>query len=119
MLFRAAKVDFGEWIYVCNSPEDASLVLCLAKQMSELYDVMITVIVLGDNAGFGAANNIAIEHAASDRIFIFNPDVYPMHSHAPLLQKGAERRRPRLNPVGRPPILRRPQPDAFGHVCDG
>ena len=87
MLFRAAKVDFGEWIYVCNSPEDASLVLCLAKQMSELYDVMITVIVLGDNAGFGAANNIAIEHAASKRIFIVNPDVYPMHSHAPLLQK--------------------------------
>jgi GT2 family glycosyltransferase len=87
LLFRAAKVDFGEWIYVCNSPEDASLVLCLAKEMSELYDVMITVIVLGDNAGFGAANNIAIEHAASDRIFIINPDVHPLHSHAPLLQR--------------------------------
>jgi GT2 family glycosyltransferase len=87
MLFRAAKVDFGEWIYVCNSPEDAELVLCLAKQMSELYDVMITVIVLGDNAGFGAANNIAIEHAASDRIFIMNPDVYPLRQHAPLLQQ--------------------------------
>ena len=87
MLFRAAKLDFGEWIYVCNSPEDASLVLCLAKQMSELYDVMITVIVLGDNAGFGAANNIAIEHAASDRIFIINPDVYPLQSYAPLLQR--------------------------------
>ena len=23
MLFNAEKVDFGEWIYVCNSPEDA------------------------------------------------------------------------------------------------
>jgi GT2 family glycosyltransferase len=87
MLFRAAKLDFGEWIYVCNSPEDASVVLCLAKQMSELYDVMITVIVLGDNAGFGAANNVAIEHAASDRIFIINPDVYPLPSHAPLLRQ--------------------------------
>ena len=87
MLFRAAKVGFGEWIYVCNSPEDASLVLCLAKQMSDLYDVTITVIVLGDNAGFGAANNIAIEHAASDRIFIINPDVYPLRNHAPLLQR--------------------------------
>jgi len=87
MLFKAAKVDFGEWIYVCNSPEDASLVLCLAKQMSELYDVMITIIVLGDNAGFGAANNIAVEHAASDRIFVINPDVYPMNGHASLLQR--------------------------------
>ena len=87
MLFRAANVGIGEWIYVCNSPEDASLVLCLAKQMSDLYDVMITVIILGDNAGFGAANNVAIEHATSDRIFIFNPDVYPMRSQAPLLQQ--------------------------------
>jgi GT2 family glycosyltransferase len=87
LLFRAAKLDFGEWIYVCNSPEDANLVLCLAKQMSELYDVMITVIVLGDNAGFGAANNIAIKHASSDRIFIINPDVYPLPSHASLLQE--------------------------------
>ena len=87
MLFRSMNVDFGEWIYVCNSPEDASFVLCLAKQMSELYDVMITVIVLGDNAGFGAANNIAVEHAAGERIFIINPDVYPMHGHASLLQQ--------------------------------
>ena len=87
LLFKSMNVDFGEWIYVCNSPEDASIVLCLAKQMSELYDVMITVIVLGDNAGFGAANNIAIEHAASERIFIINPDVYPMHKYASLLQR--------------------------------
>lgn len=87
MLFRAAKLDFGEWIYVCNSPEDASHVLDLGKQMSELYDVMITVIVLGDNAGFGAANNIAIEHASSNRIFIINPDVYPLTNHASLLQR--------------------------------
>jgi GT2 family glycosyltransferase len=82
MLFRAAGIDFGEWIYVCNSPEDADEVLRYGRLMSDLYDVMITVIVLGDNAGFGAANNVAIAQAASDRIFIINPDVYPVAAHA-------------------------------------
>lgn len=87
LLFNAAKVDFGEWIYVCNSPEDASTVLRYARLISDLYDVMITVVVLGDNAGFGAANNIAIENAASDRIFITNPDVHVMPTYAKALQQ--------------------------------
>ncbi|MGJ4927604.1 galactosyltransferase-related protein [Bradyrhizobium sp. HKCCYLS2038] len=87
MLFRAAGIDFGEWIYVCNSPEDADEVLRYARLMSDLYDVMITVVVLGDNAGFGAANNVAIEHAASDRIFIMNPDVYPITAYARQMQE--------------------------------
>jgi GT2 family glycosyltransferase len=87
MLFRAANVDFGEWIYVCNSPEDADTVLRSARLMSELYDVMITVIVMGDNAGFGAANNVAIQYAASDRILIINPDVYPLAAHAAQLRQ--------------------------------
>jgi GT2 family glycosyltransferase len=86
VLFRSANIDFGEWIYVCNSPEDATTVLRYARQISALYDVMITVIVMGDNAGFGAANNVAIEQAASDRIFIINPDVYPLPVHAAALQ---------------------------------
>jgi GT2 family glycosyltransferase len=87
MLFRAAGIDFGEWIYVCNSPEDAGEVLRYARLMSDLYDLMITVVVLGDNAGFGAANNVAIEHAASDRIFIINPDVYPIPAYAAQMQE--------------------------------
>jgi GT2 family glycosyltransferase len=87
LLFRAANVDFGEWIYVCNSPEDACTVLRYARLISDLYDVMITVIVMADNAGFGAANNVAIAQAASDRIFIVNPDVYPLEAHAERLQQ--------------------------------
>ncbi len=81
VLFRQSGIDFGEWIYVCNSPEDASAVLRLARTVSDLYDVMITVIVMTDNVGFGAANNVAVGHAASDRIFVVNPDVYPLAPH--------------------------------------
>ncbi|MGN6411298.1 MAG: glycosyltransferase family 2 protein [Nitrobacter sp.] len=87
LLFRTAGIDFGEWIYVCNSPEDADEVLRYARLMSDLYDVMITVIVLGDNAGFGAANNVAIDHAASNRIFIINPDVYAVPAYARQMQQ--------------------------------
>jgi GT2 family glycosyltransferase len=87
MLFNKQGIDFGEWIYVCNSPEDGDEVLRYARLMSDLYDVMITVIVLGDNAGFGAANNVAIEHAASSRIFIINPDVYALPAYAAQMQQ--------------------------------
>ena len=87
LLFNSGRVDFGEWIYVCNSPEDASVVLSYARLMSDLYDVMITVIVMGDNAGFGAANNVAIEHAAGDRIFLINPDVHLFPAYAENLQQ--------------------------------
>jgi GT2 family glycosyltransferase len=87
LLFNAQKIDVGQWIYVCNSPEDADDVLRYARLMSDLYDVMISVIVLGDNAGFGAANNVAIGHAAGERIFLVNPDVFPLAGHAEALQQ--------------------------------
>lgn len=87
ILFRDANVDCGEWIYVCNSPEDAEVVMRQGELISKLYDVMITVVILGDNVGFGAANNIGVSHAASDRIFVINPDVYPIPAHAALLQR--------------------------------
>ena len=35
LLFKAAKVDFGEWIFVCNSPEDADSVLRYARLISK------------------------------------------------------------------------------------
>jgi GT2 family glycosyltransferase len=80
MLFRAAGVDFGEWIYVCNSPEDGEAALRLGRAMSELYDVAITVVVMADNVGFGAANNIGVEAAQSQNIYVVNPDVFPLRS---------------------------------------
>jgi GT2 family glycosyltransferase len=87
LLFKTAGIDIGEWIYVVNSPEDAGDVLRYARLMSDLYDVMITVIVMGDNAGFGAANNVAIGRAAGKRIFLVNPDVFPLAAHIEPLQQ--------------------------------
>lgn len=92
VLFRQQGIDFGEWIYVCNSPEDASTVLRLSRLVSDLYDVMITAIIMTDNVGFGAANNVAIGHAASENIYIINPDVFPLPGHTAAVRDALENR---------------------------
>jgi GT2 family glycosyltransferase len=91
MLFKSMGIDFGEWVYVCNSPEDAKDVLRTARAMSELYDVMITVVVMTDNVGFGAGNNVGVSCAASDNIFIVNPDIFPLQFATKLLRRALER----------------------------
>ena len=92
ILFRQQGIDAGEWIYVCNSPEDAEAVMRLGRMVSDLYDLMITVIVMPDNVGFGAANNAAVAEAASETIYLLNPDVYPVPGHAAALHATLERR---------------------------
>ena len=91
VLFLQHGIDFGEWIYVCNSPEDAETALRLGRVIADLYDVMITIIVMGDNVGFGEANNVAISHAAGAAIYIVNPDVYPIPAYTELLRSTLER----------------------------
>ena len=93
LLFREMGVDFGEWIYVCNSPADGTAALRLARTMADLYDVMITVVVMTDNVGFGAANNVAVSLAKSDSIYIINPDVFPLARDAKILRRALDERR--------------------------
>ncbi len=94
VLFRSAGIDFGEWIYVCNSPADAQAALRYARLISDLWDVSISVILVNDNVGFGAANNLAVAAAASDTIVLVNPDVYPIAEYAALLKEGFVREKP-------------------------
>ena len=91
VLFLQHGIDFGEWIYVCNSSEDAEAALRLGRVIADLYDVMITIIVMGDNVGFGEANNVAISQAAGTAIYIVNPDVYPVPAYTDLLRSTLER----------------------------
>ena len=92
MLFRNMGIDFGEWIFVCNSPEDARDVLRIAKLISDLYDLTITVVAMTDNVGFGAANNVGISFARSDSIYIVNPDVFAMNSQTGPLTRALDER---------------------------
>ncbi|HVH82508.1 MAG TPA: hypothetical protein VM782_24140, partial [Stellaceae bacterium] len=66
-----------EFVFVSNSPELAERLVKEATMASRIYNVAITLVILPSNAGFGAANNVAVKHARSKRILIVNPDVFP------------------------------------------
>ena len=70
-------IENYEFIYVCNSPELAEPLLREAHISSSTYNIDQTLIILPDNAGFGAANNAAANFARTDRVLIVNPDVFP------------------------------------------
>ena len=66
-----------ELVYVSNSPEMAERLLKEARAARQVYGLTQTIVLLPGNAGFGAANNVAVNHARSDRLLIVNPDVFP------------------------------------------
>ena len=70
-------IENYEFIYICNSPELAEPLLRDARIAASAYDIDQTVVILPDNAGFGAANNAAVNFAQTDRVLVVNPDVFP------------------------------------------
>jgi GT2 family glycosyltransferase len=77
MFSAQAGIGAYEFIYVVNSFWIAEAVLKEARRAARIYGLDITVVVLAGNAGFGAANNVGADYAASDRLLIVNPDVFP------------------------------------------
>jgi GT2 family glycosyltransferase len=71
-------IDDYEFIYVSNSPELSERLLRDARMSAKIYGLDLTVVLLPNNAGFGAANNAAVRFAGSDRVLIVNPDVFPL-----------------------------------------
>jgi GT2 family glycosyltransferase len=69
-----------EFIYVCNSPDLAERLLRDARIGSFVHGTRQTLVLLAGNAGFGAANNVAVNYAGSDRILAVNPDVFPLQA---------------------------------------
>jgi GT2 family glycosyltransferase len=66
-----------EYIYVSNSPELTEILEKEARNCARIYGISIVLVCLPDNAGFGAANNLAARFARSARLMITNPDVFP------------------------------------------
>ena len=84
-------LDGYEFVYVSNSPEISEALLKEAYSANRIYGLPSTVVILSGNAGFGAANNVAVRHAQSDRVLIVNPDVFPRNrtwaqQHSDLLE---------------------------------
>ena len=73
---QAGARDY-EFIYVCNSQTLAEVLLRDAAIAQLAYGLDITLILLGANAGFAAANNLGAAHARANRLIFMNPDVFP------------------------------------------
>jgi GT2 family glycosyltransferase len=71
-------IEDYEFVYVSNSPELAEPLLQEARMCAKTYGVNLTVVLLAGNAGFGAANNVAVAASQSSRTLIVNPDVFPL-----------------------------------------
>ena len=70
-------IEDYEFIYVSNSPELGETLLREAKIGTSVYGINQVVMILPGNAGFGAANNIALSAMRSARVMNVNPDVFP------------------------------------------
>jgi GT2 family glycosyltransferase len=86
-------IEDYEFVYVSNSPELGEALLRDARIGSRTHGIAQTVMVLGGNAGFGAANNAALRAMRSDRVLIVNPDVFPLDAdwaarHTALVEDG-------------------------------
>jgi hypothetical protein len=64
-------------VYVSNSPEFAEKLMKDMRTGTQVYGLTQTLVLLPGNAGFGTANNVAVNYASTDRILIVNPDVFP------------------------------------------
>ena len=70
-------IEDYEFIYVINSPELIEP-LCREARIAEMvYGLSQTLVMQPGNAGFGAANNVAVQFAQSNRLLCVNPDVFP------------------------------------------
>ncbi len=86
-----ANAGAYEFIYVCNSPELTEALQREARIAARIYGLSQTLVYLPGNAGFGAANNVAVQQARSNRLLIVNPDVFPRdpnwtQTHSALIQ---------------------------------
>ena len=91
---RCEGIEDYELVFVCNSPELAEIVARDAEICAGIYGIPQTVVLLAGNAGFGGANNVATQAAASKRLIVMNPDVFPYDldwakKHTALIESGS------------------------------
>ncbi len=87
-------IEDYEFVFVCNSPEIAETIVRDAEICASVYGLQQTLVLLAGNAGFGGANNAAVQAARSGRIVALNPDVFPYdlgwaRKHSELIETGA------------------------------
>ena len=66
-----------EVLYILDDPSMTEAARSLAKDMAIITSQPFSLLLLSRNLGFGAANNLAVEHATSDKLVLLNSDVMP------------------------------------------
>jgi GT2 family glycosyltransferase len=76
-LWQDPEICASELIYVLDSPELAEPLTRLAAGLHELYGLPFKVATLNRNAGYSAANNLAVELTTGRLLVLLNSDVLP------------------------------------------
>lgn len=71
------EISANELLYVLDSPTDEAWLRHLATSLFPLYRVPFRTVVMSDNGGFAAANNVAASVATGRKLLLVNSDVIP------------------------------------------
>ncbi len=66
----------AEWILVCDDPGLLPSMLDTCRGRRDELRKPTKLLALGENVGFAAANNIALQHAGGDYVVFMNSDIY-------------------------------------------
>jgi O-antigen biosynthesis protein len=77
LLARDPEIREVELVLVLDSPELEDALVDLSHHLHELYRLPMRIVILNQNAGFGTANNLGVEHAAGSNLLLLNSDVFP------------------------------------------
>ncbi len=70
----------AEIIYVLDAPEDQEQIRAQLGELSRLYGLPISLLVMSHNAGYATATNLGARHANAPHLLLMNSDVVPMEA---------------------------------------
>lgn len=68
-----------EVIYILDSPWQEHDACELISDLSFLYKLPVTLLIMNRNAGYAAATNAGVAHARGKHLLLVNSDVFPKH----------------------------------------
>jgi GT2 family glycosyltransferase len=77
MMARDVTMQSCEIIYVLDSPWQEALVQEKLRDLSMLYGLPLTLVVMQHNSGYAAATHLGVAQASGEYLVLMNSDVFP------------------------------------------